>query len=414
MLRILILITSALPLGYFAWAPAGYNLHERYIDDHKSLAVKEMERTGVPASIKLAQALLESNAGRSELAVKARNHFGIKCGSGWNGDVFKISDDEKDEQGNPIPSCFRVYKSVENSYRDHSDFLRDPAKENRYGFLFKLDRTNYTDWANGLQKAGYATNPEYARALIRLIERHRLDQYDRLAADANSDMAGMGVINDIKVSYSRKDETLEALAERMQLPLSRLLRYNDHLYYPDKPLPENTVVFVQPKRNSFRGKQQFHKVQSGENMASIAQQYGIKLDKLRSKNRIPAGHEPLPGEKIKLRWRVKKNEIPRTKPTGPAPEQGLPVIQPPSTDNAVLQTQLPPAEVDPPVQPANQIAPAVNPPNLSTDIPGVHIVTQGETLFKIAAKYSIAVDQLKRINNLTSDNIKPGQKLNLK
>lgn len=414
MLRILILITSALPVGYFAWAPVGYSLHERYIDDHKSLAIREMERAGVPASIKLAQALLESNAGRSELAVKAKNHFGIKCGSGWNGDVLKISDDEKDEQGNPIPSCFRVYKSVEISYRDHSDFLRDPAKENRYGFLFKLDRTNYIDWANGLQKAGYATNPEYARALIGLIERHRLDQYDRLAADANSAMAGMGVINDIKVSYSRKDETLEALAERMQLPLGRLQRYNDHLYYPDKPLPENTVVFVQPKRNSFRGKQQFHKVQPGETMASIAQQYGIKLDKLRSKNRIPMGHEPLAGEKIKLRWRVKKNEIPRTKPTGPAPEQGLPVITPSIEDNSFKTPPQPTGENIIPGIPNDPVISSGSVPNPPTNFSSVHIVTQGETLFRVAAKYGITVDQLKRINNLTSDNIQPGQKLNLK
>jgi flagellum-specific peptidoglycan hydrolase FlgJ len=141
---------------------------EEYIQTYKDLAISEMKRTGIPASITLAQGLLESGNGNSKLAKDANNHFGIKCKSGWAGKSIKIDDDELQE-------CFRAYDKVEDSYKDHSDFLIGNA---RYGFLFKLNPTDYKSWAYGLKQAGYATNPKYPDIIIGAIDKYALYQYD--------------------------------------------------------------------------------------------------------------------------------------------------------------------------------------------------------------------------------------------
>ncbi|WP_442794346.1 glucosaminidase domain-containing protein [Pelobium manganitolerans] len=139
-----------------------------YIERFKTIAVKEMNQYGIPASITLAQAILESGTGKSDLAKYANNHFGIKCTSDWKGKGYYKDDDQKDD-------CFRVYKNPEESFRDHSEFL----KRKRYAFLFELDKNDYKGWAVGLKQAGYATNPRYPELLISLIERYGLDRYDR-------------------------------------------------------------------------------------------------------------------------------------------------------------------------------------------------------------------------------------------
>ncbi len=149
---------------------------ERYIEKYKDLAIREMHRTGIPASIKLAQGLLESQAGFSELAQFANNHFGIKCKSDWQGQRFFKEDDDYDPNGLLTKSCFRVYPSVYDSYRDHSQFLR---LRPRYQKLFQLNRTDYRAWAYGLKECGYATDPRYPQKLIQIIEKYRLHQYDR-------------------------------------------------------------------------------------------------------------------------------------------------------------------------------------------------------------------------------------------
>ena len=138
-------------------ARSGADRNQTYTDQFQTAAVLEMQRLGVPASITLAQGILESGAGTSELAKNANNHFGIKCGNNWTGETYKKKDDDKDADGNLKESCFRKYKKVEDSYMDHGQFLRDPKKEQRYGFLFKLDPTDYKGWAYGLQSAGYST-----------------------------------------------------------------------------------------------------------------------------------------------------------------------------------------------------------------------------------------------------------------
>ena len=154
-----------------------------YIEKHKELAIIEMHRSGVPASITLAQALIETNVGRSDLAVKANNHFGIKCKRTWNGDTYYHEDDDLNAEGELIESCFRAYGSVIESYADHSNFLR--TKEN-YMPLFLLDRYDYKNWAYGLKRSGYATNPEYAHMLIRKIETFGLDAYDKYPNPINT------------------------------------------------------------------------------------------------------------------------------------------------------------------------------------------------------------------------------------
>lgn len=153
-----------------------------YIEQFKDLAVIEMHRSGVPASITLAQALIETNAGRSSLATKANNHFGIKCKSTWNGRTYYHEDDDYNAKGDLIESCFRAYGSAIESYADHSNFLR--TKEN-YMSLFLLDRYDYKNWAYGLSKSGYATNPKYAQMIISKIEAFELDKYDRYPDPAN-------------------------------------------------------------------------------------------------------------------------------------------------------------------------------------------------------------------------------------
>jgi flagellum-specific peptidoglycan hydrolase FlgJ/LysM repeat protein len=154
-----------------------------YVDRFKAIAIREMERSGVPASIKLAQGLLESDAGRSTLANQANNHFGVKCHSEWQGGRFYKEDDDYDPVTKELlKSCFRVYKNADESFVEHSEFLRDPRKVARYGWLFQLPKTDYVAWANGLEKSGYATNSEYSEKLIKLIEDYQLSQFDGLTS----------------------------------------------------------------------------------------------------------------------------------------------------------------------------------------------------------------------------------------
>jgi flagellum-specific peptidoglycan hydrolase FlgJ len=139
-----------------------------YIDRFKDIAVQEMNTYGIPASITLAQGLFESGAGNSDLARVANNHFGIKCGMSWSGESYYKDDDA-------VNDCFRVYSNPEDSFRDHSEFL----KKKNYALLFELDKNDYKGWAYGLKAAGYATNPKYPQLLINIIVKYNLDQYDR-------------------------------------------------------------------------------------------------------------------------------------------------------------------------------------------------------------------------------------------
>lgn len=401
-------------------SPRVDNIHDGYIRTYREIAVKEMERTGIPASIKLAQAILESNGGRSELALKARNHFGIKCGGEWTGDTYHLKDDDYDSAGNHITSCFRVYRRDEASFIGHSEFLRDPKKASRYGFLFRIPPTDYKRWAHGLKKAGYASNPRYPQLLIDMIERYKLDQYDLVSPDALDKLAGISRINDIRLTFVKEGETLSSIARRTETSTSKLIKYNEYLYTENGPLPEEALIYLQPKRNYFRGKQQWHKVQKDETLVSISQLYGVKVDKLRKKNRIPDGHEPAPGERIRLRWKVKKTDIPRTIRTGPLPErEPLPKISAPEPtptrpDPIIIDdSDLPNAIKNAPPSSTGK-APAIEDDPGTTTLPVLHKVTAGETLWKISKQYGISVEVLKTLNQLQTDSISVGQTLRIK
>lgn len=278
------------------------NARWEYIQRFKDIAVKEKDRAGIPASIKLAQGLLESGAGTSALAKEAKNHFGMKCGSEWRGDTYYLKDDDYDENGVLKESCFRVFRTPEESYIAHSEFLRDPNKAYRYGFLFRLEPTDYKKWAKGLSTAGYATSPTYSDALIGIIDQYKLYIYD--TGGGNPTLVDIVLINDVKMTLAKAGQTPAELAQRYNVKLKCLLAFNEELKGPNQPLDVNQHIFLQKKRRFFRGGQKEHFVKPGETLFSISQTYGVRLKSLRRKNKLNPGQEPAFGEKIHLRgWR---------------------------------------------------------------------------------------------------------------
>ena len=174
---------------------------ESYIERYKNIAITEMNGSGIPASITLAQGILESGSGNSKLAKEANNHFGIKCATEWKGETILQDDDNKDD-------CFRVYKSPEESFRDHTEFL----KRKRYASLFELDKNDYRGWANGLKTAGYATNPRYAELLISLVERYDLSRFDRIENEREKTIRENKVMKEIAINIptEKKQETVKS------------------------------------------------------------------------------------------------------------------------------------------------------------------------------------------------------------
>lgn len=289
--------------------PSEYRIsRSEYIEKYKEEAIREMHRSGVPASITLAQGILESGDGNSPLARYAKNHFGIKCHTEWDGPTFHKDDDRKDE-------CFRKYYDVYESYKDHSDFLMGRS---RYSNLFKLKITDYKGWAKGLKKAGYATNPKYDDLLIKLIEQNDLAKYDRLGktppkkVKAKKKDKGAEVkkvnrnikVHDNGIEYTivREGDTFLGIAEDYDMNAWQLFKYNDK--NENDKLNKGEVIYLQPKRN--RGNKKFHKVKEGETMWEISQKYGIKLKKLYRKNRMIPGTQPRAGQKLHLKKRKKR------------------------------------------------------------------------------------------------------------
>ena len=211
-----------------------------YIDQYKNIAIAEMEKYGIPASIKLAQALLESGNGNSTLARDANNHFGIKCGGTWTGKSIMKSDDNPND-------CFRVYDNPEQSFKDHSQFLL----RKRYEKLFSLDKNDYRGWARGLKDAGYATNPRYPELLIDLIERYELYKYD--SAESRSEK----IVREVKIetTIEKKEETGEVVqAEKIKSPVQMII----------------------------------HEVKSGNTLYSISKQYNVSVDQIKQLNNLPS------------------------------------------------------------------------------------------------------------------------------
>lgn len=340
MKKIALLLTIFFAYAMFATQPKAEEKSpsEVYLEKYAAYAVEEMLKSGVPASITLAQGMLESNYGRSELAVNANNHFGIQCHSSWTGASYKSMDSGQMRD-------FRKYDSVLGSYHDHSKFL---SGNKRYQALFELDRSDYKGWANGLQKAGYAEDPAYAAKLISVIERYGLDKYDSMTKVPSADKKKDGkknkknpsnekpgnyipaephkvvVVVDEKPAdervrksyrynlaremysqngvpfiYSSMGESYADIAKQYNLFLKEILRYND--VNSDCELPYGTVVYLQAKKAKAAKGYKEYTVEEGMGMWEISQKFGVKENKLRKRNGIAADCEPKAGDIIVLR-----------------------------------------------------------------------------------------------------------------
>jgi len=289
-----------------------------FISQYRQLALEEMALHRIPASIKLAQAILESGSGNSQLAVNANNFFGIKC-NGWTGRTYHKDDDKPNE-------CFRAYNSAEESFRDHSQFLRTRAW---YAPLFDLPLSDYKGWAAGLQRAGYATNPNYSMLLVRIIEEHNLAELDKIqplaqtqetiekpidleveytpdepitnVAKPSDDFLIVGreveVNNRIQYIVARKGDTPESIGREFNKSARHIIEYNELV--EGREISHGQIIYLQPKRN--RGERSFHILQPGETMYDISQQYGIKLESLLDRNKMTINNVPLVGQRIRLR-----------------------------------------------------------------------------------------------------------------
>lgn len=268
-------------------------IRKAYIQKYKNIAIREMQEYGIPASITLAQGILESADGTSELAVEGNNHFGIKCHSDWNGERMYHDDDEDNE-------CFRVYEHAEASFRDHSLFLK---QKSRYAALFRLDPYDYEGWAKGLKDAGYATNSRYPELLIGIIENNELHKYDHMEYTPDGNLvasSGHQVrIHPSGLEYviAEQGDNWNHLSLEVDVTIDRLLRYNDLTW--DTELKPGMTIFLERKYR--RGYVDQHRAEPGETMYSISQRFGIRLDRLYKRNRMLPGQEPAVGELIVLR-----------------------------------------------------------------------------------------------------------------
>ncbi|MFZ6053433.1 glucosaminidase domain-containing protein [Halocola ammonii] len=330
-LLLLVLVSQSI----FAQAENGEEqrlTRSQYIEMWQDEAIYQMVVHGIPASITLAQGILESGNGNSELARKANNHFGIKCHSSWTGKKAYHDDDRKGE-------CFRVYPNARESYEDHSLFL----KRSRYAELFDLKIDDYKRWARGLKKCGYATDPAYSRRLIDLIEENNLEQYDKMGmkmmkkgivperkgeevvakkedkkeskgsgktptqkskdsdhiATVEVSVSRVKKVSDNRIRYTiaKEGDNFEKIAEAFEMVPWQVRRYND--LDKGEKLEAGQRIYLQPKK--WRAQKDFHVVEEGETMWDISQMYGVKLKKLYKKNNMERGTEPKVGQKLSLR-----------------------------------------------------------------------------------------------------------------
>jgi LysM repeat protein len=308
---------------------------KNYINTYKDIAIKEMQRTGVPASITLAQGIHESGAGMSKLTLVSNNHFGIKCKSDWSGESVKHDDDAKGE-------CFRKYPSAEDSYIDHSNFLMSSP---RYTYLFSIDPSDYAGWANGLKEAGYATNPKYPQVLIKLIEDYQLQDYTLIAmgkqpgkngtgtveagppaeivpvASHHAIPSGMSIpvvepaqpvypdgefkINETKVVYVKKGTSFLSIAQQYKIDLAKLFEVNE--LTETEASDKDQLIYLQRKRKT--GNNKFHIVQRGETLHDIAQFEGIRMESLLELNLLEEDMQPAIGEQLSLQGKSSRTPM---------------------------------------------------------------------------------------------------------
>ncbi|MDR0427369.1 MAG: glucosaminidase domain-containing protein [Dysgonamonadaceae bacterium] len=279
-----------------------YKPYLDYVDKYNRLAVDHMERFKIPASITLAQGILESGAGRSSFVKETNNHFGIKCHKDWKGNrVYKADDGPND--------CFRSYRRAEDSFEDHSRFL---AERSRYSSLFQLKITDYKGWARGLQKCGYATDKAYANKLIKIIEDYELYKYDTKSSKGkgkNKDKSKKPKEELMRQPYKdhglvyvigEENDSYERIAEEMNFKLKDLLKFNE---VPDESFPINKgdIIYLQKKKNQADKPYFEHIVQVGESMHHISQRYGIQVQRLYKMNKKNFEYVPTEGDVLRLR-----------------------------------------------------------------------------------------------------------------
>lgn len=268
--------------------------YEEYIKKYRELAVEEMKKYHIPASITLAQGLLESGAGQSTLARKSNNHFGIKCGSDWRGKTVSHDDDARGE-------CFRAYKHPKQSYEDHSKFL---VGRPRYASLFKLKITDYKGWARGLKKAGYATNPRYAEQLIGIIELYDLYKYDTKGGlkwmKENPNPHQPYIANGLVYVVVRSGDSWKGISKEFDISQKKLRKYND--LYKGYALQVGDILYLEEKNKRASKEHIVHVLRAGESMHSISQKYGIRLKNLYKLNKMdPEDMAPETGTILRLR-----------------------------------------------------------------------------------------------------------------
>jgi LysM repeat protein len=393
---------------------------QSYINTYKDIAISEMERTGVPASIKLAQGIHETMAGTSVLVIKSNNHFGIKCKAAWTGKSVSHDDDARGE-------CFRKYDAPADSYRDHSDFLKGSA---RYASLFRLDPLDYAGWAYGLKKAGYATNPKYAQIIIKLIQDYQLQDYTLIAlgkSPVNGEILakasveknekefipavaivkaeetertampepesiakrpqyphGEFKINETKVIYAKKGTPFLILAQQYNIPLARIFEFND--MSESETLTKDQLIYLQRKRKT--GNNEFHIVKPGETLHDIAQKEAIRIESLLEYNQLQKSIQPAIGQRLCLQAKASgrpglaKNETTQDQITVAKNETGMMSAKGPQMQ------QMGGEAIDYTVQPK-------------------------ETIYSISKKYNIKIDDLVQWNQLSSYDLKTGQVLKI-
>jgi|SRR5690554_127589 LysM repeat protein len=302
----LILLLSFLFITSHLFPQSGVRTYEIYIEKYSDLAIEHMERYGIPASITLAQGILESGAGMSDLARSSNNHFGIKCHRGWSGGRVFAADDTPND-------CFRSYRNVEDSYQDHSEFL---VGSSRYSNLFKLSITDYKSWARGLQQSGYATDRAYANKLIKLIEDYELYRFDdrkyrkgvsrkQRAALRNSEASVATwnhqpyITHGLVYVIAVDGDTFGSISNEFGFKEEDLLKYNE--VPADFPLSDGDIVYFQKKKKRADKGYEYHTVQVGESMYSISQKYGIQLRNLYRLNKKNYEYIPEEGDMLKLR-----------------------------------------------------------------------------------------------------------------
>lgn len=376
-----------------------------YIETYAQLAIQEMDRTGIPAAIKIAQGILETDAGRSDLVQQSNNHFGIKCKTGWAGEKVYHDDDASGE-------CFRKYNSAGDSYADHSDYLKSQP---RYAFLFNYNMNDYKSWAWGLKKAGYATNPIYAQTLIKYIETYNLNSLNQLTDDDSSALSayfnllendlgalaslykrsplsvstnysvdndnpktevaelednprpsefqkGIFTINGLKVVFCRANQSLLSIAKKHHVHLSQLLSWNE-LPKSTTLLKEDQLIFLQKKKK--HSEKDFHFVQRGESLYDISQKEGVRLESLCNLNNIDKNKRLKNKERIILNNESSPSLLSFTKSSH-------------SKKNI-----------------------------------GMHVVKQGESLYTIAKKYKTTIDSIKDANSMKRNELQVGQSLRI-